>query len=41
MANVGTLSGNSGELVETLEHRSADICYLLNRRFRGKVSENN
>ena len=36
MANVGTLSGSSGELVETLEHRSVDICYLLNRRFRGK-----
>ena len=35
-ANVGTLRGSSGELAEILEHRSVDICYLLETRFSGK-----
>ena len=35
-ANVATLGGSSGELVEMLEHRSVEICCLLETRFRGK-----
>ena len=35
-ANVGTLRGSSGELVEVLEHRSVDISCLLETRFREK-----
>ena len=34
-ANVGTLRGSSGEPVGMLEHRSVDICCLLETRFRG------
>ena len=35
-ANVGTLRGSSGELVEVLEHRSVDISCLLETIFREK-----
>ena len=33
--NVGTFKGQSGEIAEMLEHRSIDICYVQDARFRG------
>ena len=33
-ANVGRLRGTSGEIAKTLEHSSADICFMQETRFR-------
>ena len=35
-ANVGTLRGSSGELVEMIKQKSVDISCLLETRFREK-----